>query len=296
MKHGNVLRMVLFDLFTGLLGLVLLLILDFRTPIKFDLRWFFIVGAVFCSALGFLRSVGAQSNPLVKAAIVSCGFGIPLLALSLTGMGLDAGILIAFLVVSFVSICCGTFARQKWSTSRRVASAILLLPIGCVTLASITLLPPLMARLSGQQVNLPSTEFSLTAEDGRLLTSPQLKGKVVVLAFWATWCEPCWHELPRVANVYANYRDNHSVIFFAVNAQAGGDTVEIARAYAEKMHIGLPVAYTDNQNAIRLGVKGYPMLILLAEDGHIRFIHDGYDASEEIESNLTREIGDLLNH
>src|SRR5258708_3008635 len=41
------------------------------------------------------------------------------------------------------------------------------------------------------------TVVSLTTEDGRALTSAELRGKVVILAFWATWCEPCWHELPR---------------------------------------------------------------------------------------------------
>ena len=115
MKFPTVLRTVLLDMLTGLLGLVLLLILDFRTPIKFDLRWFFTGGATFCCALGFLRSGGAERNPWVKGAIISSGFGVPLLILSLTGMALDAGILIAFLAVSTLSICCGTFARLKWS-------------------------------------------------------------------------------------------------------------------------------------------------------------------------------------
>jgi len=294
MKFPTVLKTVLLDMLTGLLGLVLLLILDFRTPIKFDLRWFFTVGATFCCALGFLRSRGAERNPWVKGAIISSGFGVPLLILSLIGMALDAGILIAFLAVSTLSICCGTFARLKWSGNKRVAIPILLLPVGGVCLASITLLPPLMARLSGEHVNLAATEFSLTTEDGTVLSSGEMRGKVVVLTFWATWCEPCWRELPRVAKVYANYRDNRSVLFWAVNAQAGGDTVETARMYAKKMHIALPVAYTENASATRLGVDGYPTLVLLDAEGRPRFIHNGYDASERLESNLKHEIVDLL--
>lgn len=288
--------MALLDVLTGLLGLILLLVLDFRTPIKFDLRWFFTVGAAFCCGLGFLRSQGGRGNPWMKGAWISCGFVVPLLILSLTSMGLETGIVITFVGVASASICFGSLARKKWSGNKRTAVAILLLPLACVVLTSFLMLPRLMEKWSGDHVNLPSPTFSLADNDGRVLTSAELRGKVVVLAFWATWCEPCWQELPRVATVYSTYHNNRSVLFYAVNAQAEGDTVETARAFAKKMRLVLPVAYTENANATRLGVDGYPTLIVLDADGRMRFIHHGYDASERLESVLTREIGDLLDH
>jgi hypothetical protein len=67
-----------------------------------------------------------------------------------------------------------------------------------------------------------------------------------------------------------------------------------ARAHAKKMRLGLPVAYTENANAIRLGVSGCPTLILLEAGSRLRFIHDGYDASERLQSNLADEIRKLL--
>jgi thiol-disulfide isomerase/thioredoxin len=120
-----------------------------------------------------------------------------------------------------------------------------------------------------------------------------LRGKVVVLAFWATWCEPCWQELPRVENVYSSYKPTRDVAFWAVNGRAGGDTDERSRAFAQKMHLGLPMAYTENADALKLGVEGYPTLVLLDATGHVRFIHNGYDGSEHLESNLVREISNL---
>lgn len=295
MKIPPTLKSGLLDVLTGFLGLVLLLILDFRTDIKFDLRWFFIVGALFCCALGFLRGEGPPRNLWLKGILIISGFSVPLLTLSLTGMALGADILVAFLLVSSLSICCGVLARRTWARERRMASvAFLLLPLGCVVLASISLLPPLMGKLSGQHVNTPAPEFSLTTDDGKVVTSSELRGKVVVLAFWATWCEPCWQELPRVEKVYASYKDNRAVLFWAVNARAGGDTDGMARDYAKKMRLGLPVAYTENANAIRLGVDGYPALMLLDATGRLRFIHSGYDGSEPLESNLAHEIAVLL--
>jgi thiol-disulfide isomerase/thioredoxin len=150
-----------------------------------------------------------------------------------------------------------------------------------------------MGKLSGQYLNLPAPEFSLTTEHGKILTSTELRGKVVVLALWATWCEPCWQELPRVEKVYTSYKDSGAVLFWAVNARAGGDTDETAEA-AKKMRLGLPIAYTENANALRLGVDGYPTLVLVDASGHVRFIHHGYDGSERLESNLAHEIASLL--
>jgi thiol-disulfide isomerase/thioredoxin len=285
----------LIDVLTGFLGLVLLLILDFATSIKFDLRWFFIVGALFCCALGFLRSENPPGHPWFKSSLITFGLAVPLLILSLAALDLGADILIAFLIVSSVSICCGVFARRTWTRDSRTAIvAFLLLPLGCVVLASTLLLPPLMGKLSGQHVNLPAPEFSLTTEDGKALTSAELRGKVVVLAFWATWCEPCWRELPRVEKVYASYKSSGAVLFWAVNARAGGDTDQMAEAFAKKMRLGLPTAYTENANAVRLGVDGYPTLVLLDASGRVRFIHHGYDASERLESNLAHEIANLV--
>jgi thiol-disulfide isomerase/thioredoxin len=295
MKIPPLLKSGSLDVLTGFLGLALLLILGLSTSIKFDLRRFFIVVATFCCALGFLRGENQPRNPWLKGLLIFSGLGVPLLALSLMGKAFGTYTLIGFLLVSSVSIYCGVLARRSWIRDKQMASvAFLLLPLGCVVLASISLLPPLMGTLSGHHVNVPAPEFSLTTEDGKVLSSADLRGKVVVLAFWATWCEPCWQELPRVEKVYGLYKDNPTVLFWAVNGRAGGDADGMARAYAKKMRLGVPVAYMENANAIRLGVNGYPTLILLDATGRLRFIHSGYDGSERFESNLANEIASLL--
>jgi len=60
------------------------------------------------------------------------------------------------------------------------------------------------------------------------------------------------------------------------------------------MRLELPLAFTENASAIRLGVKGYPTLLLLDGSGHIRFIHSGYDGSERLEFNVAKEISSVL--
>lgn len=172
-KMPLALKIGLVDVLTGFVGLVLLLILDFGTRIKFDLRWFFIVGASFCCALGFLRGESPPTNPWFKTLLISSGLAVPLLILAFTGMAFGTDILVVFLLLSSFSMFCGVLARRTWLRNRRKAVvAFLLLPLGCIVLASISLLPPLMGRLSGQHVNIPAPEFSLTTEDGKSLPPP----------------------------------------------------------------------------------------------------------------------------
>jgi len=290
LKSGSV------DVLTGFLGLVFLMFLDFGTKIKFDLRWFFILGGLVSFVLGLLRGNRVPRNPWLKLLLLMSGFSVLPLTLSFMGLAFGARtILVTFLVISALLVLCGINTRRNFSQDRRAISmAVLLLPIGGIVLGSIVFLPPIIGTLSNEHVNIPAPEFSLTTQDGKLLTSSELKGHVVVLAFWATWCEPCWQELPRVQSVYFSHRGNPKVLFWAVNAYAGGHTEELARSFATRMKLALPIAFTANETARRLGVDGYPALILLDGSGRVRLIHSGYDASERLEGNLSSEISRVL--
>ena len=294
MKISHSLRSGIVDVLSGILGLMLFLGMDFATTIKFDLRLFFIAAAVFCCALGFLRG-DASSSRWIKTVMIASGFWLPVLVLVLIGKTFGGPeIVVAFLVVSFLSIGCGVFAQSAWTHRRRIATAaFILFPVACTAVSSMMLLPGLMGKLSGQHVNQPAPKFLLVTGDGKQIDSAELKGKVVVLAFWATWCEPCWQELPKIEKVYRSYKDNQHVVFWAVNARAGGDTDATAQAFAKKMRLEIPVACTENETASELGVEGYPTLVLLDPAGHVRFIHNGYDGSEHLESDIAREIEKL---
>ncbi|MFS0688470.1 redoxin domain-containing protein [Sporosarcina sp. 179-K 8C2 HS] len=64
--------------------------------------------------------------------------------------------------------------------------------------------------------NLPP-DFELTTLDGDTLTLSELKGKKVVLNFWATWCPPCKAEMPHMQNYYRNSAEENNVEIVAVN-------------------------------------------------------------------------------
>ena len=90
--------------------------------------------------------------------------------------------------------------------------------------------PRLVDRATGE----PAKEFELALFDGRTLRLADLRGNVVVLNFWVSWCPPCRAEMPAFERIWQEYRDQ-GVIFVGVAGVL--DTEEDARAFAEKVGV-----------------------------------------------------------
>ncbi len=60
-------------------------------------------------------------------------------------------------------------------------------------------------------------DFTLTGMDGSTLDFNELKGKVIFINMWATWCAPCIAEMPSIESLYHNYKDNPSVVFAIIS-------------------------------------------------------------------------------
>ncbi len=83
----------------------------------------------------------------------------------------------------------------------------------------------------------PAPPFSLTSLDGTQISASDLKGSVVVLDFWATWCPPCVASLPRLDDLFQNLKDP-SLKIFAVNEAEDKETV---RKFIDSKKLTVPV-------------------------------------------------------
>lgn len=107
-------------------------------------------------------------------------------------------------------------------------------------------------------------EFSLKNVLGGELKSQDLKGKVVVLDFWATWCVPCKQEVPNYNELRETYKDK-GVEIVGVTYQSGN--LDEVKPFLDELGIEYPIVMgTDSVEAALGGAPGYPTTFLVGKD------------------------------
>lgn len=163
-----------------------------------------------------------------------------------------------------------------------------------------------------ERLGKPAPEFTLTVLDGpgkmRTLSKADLAGKVVVLDFWATWCEPCLVELPEIQKLVEQYKASaKEVLIIALSQDSVPEEISEVRKLVEKTLadkkidlIGGPVGRIglDPSNSVgqAFDVEGLPTLVILDGKGTIQAVHIGLsaDTKETLAKRLTTEIDSLL--
>jgi thiol-disulfide isomerase/thioredoxin len=135
-----------------------------------------------------------------------------------------------------------------------------------------------------------SFAFVLRNLDGSSFPLSPLKGKVIVLSFWATWCGPCRELEPEFAQIAKNYTGNSNLAFYAVNTD---EDESLVPGFLAKEKWNVPVVFADGLDDF-MNVNSLPTVIVLDRGGKIAFRMDGYPPEGFTES-LTAAIQDALN-
>jgi len=131
--------------------------------------------------------------------------------------------------------------------------------------------------------------FTLQTLDGQEITLSKLKGKVILLDFWATWCAPCRESIPHLIQLYKTYqKDGLEVI--GMNLDRGD--MDIVRHFVKSMDIPYPIVITSQDVERSYGVTGLPTTILIDREGKIREKIVGF--SSEITKQMTAVVVDLI--
>jgi thiol-disulfide isomerase/thioredoxin len=122
--------------------------------------------------------------------------------------------------------------------------------------------------------------FSLESLDGKTVDKDSLKGEVVVLNFWASWCAPCASEIPDLKAVAAGKRAK--VVAVALD-EAGRETV---KPFAESHGINYTVLFGDQEVFQQFNGVGIPYTLVLDRAQRIVKIYRGPVSRESLESDL----------
>jgi len=119
-----------------------------------------------------------------------------------------------------------------------------------------------------------AANFKLEALDGSTVSLEQLKGKVVFLNIWATWCGPCREEMPSMETLYDELRPNRDFVMLAVSQDTKGRLV--VAPYVEKNGYHFKVLLDpENQVGEAYDVSGVPETFIIDREGRIVAHHMG---------------------
>jgi cytochrome c biogenesis protein CcmG, thiol:disulfide interchange protein DsbE len=122
---------------------------------------------------------------------------------------------------------------------------------------------------------------------GRDVSLASLRGKAVVLNFWATWCPPCKEELPAFAEAWRASRGRCLEIVGVTEESTREDAI----AEVQRMEVPFPILLDpDGAVARAFGVTGYPRTYLIDAEGRIRKIFSGKVSRERLEAGLAPHV------
>ena len=141
----------------------------------------------------------------------------------------------------------------------------------------------LMEEIRKSMINETSPSFALMDLDGNNVSISELKGKVVVVDFWATWCGPCKASFPGMQRMVNKYRNNPNVRFLFVDTwEKGDDKKKLAADFINANKYTFQVLMDNEDKVVSMfKVEGIPTKFVIDPKGMIRFKSVGYSGNDE---------------
>ena len=132
--------------------------------------------------------------------------------------------------------------------------------------------------------------FTLKDMNGGDVTLSDLKGKTVVIDFWATWCPPCEFQVPELNAFWQAHREDGDVAVLGISVDTEGP--EVVGAWIAEKGVDYPILLGDDDLARRFGAMGFPTLVIVAPNGSVDSRHVGLIEHGDLEEALARQRAD----
>jgi len=121
--------------------------------------------------------------------------------------------------------------------------------------------------------NPQAVDFDFIDQMGNVQNTPSLRGKVVFINFWASWCPPCRAEFPSIEKLYSKFKNNPNVFFLMINEDSD---LPAADSYLQKEKYAVPFYKSRGNVPSEIYTGALPTTIVLDKKGKVRFKHEGF--------------------
>ncbi len=132
----------------------------------------------------------------------------------------------------------------------------------------------------------PAPDFWFETAQGQATSLSELEGKIVLINFWATWCNPCKTEMPYIQQIYDEWPEEE-LVMLAINV---GDSSDDVASFMQSNSLSFPVLLdSQGEAATRYGIPGFPTTLFIDKKGLLQNARVGaFSSKEEIESILSQ--------
>ena len=129
-------------------------------------------------------------------------------------------------------------------------------------------IPWLVAKGGMVKQGKAAPNFQLRDMEGRMVALSDLRGKVVLLNFWATWCGPCRVEMPAMEQLYRAYpRKDFEILAVSTDPQG----VAVTRPFQQENHLTFPILHdAEYRVGLTYGARSLPMTFMVDRQGVVR--------------------------
>lgn len=147
----------------------------------------------------------------------------------------------------------------------------------------------MLAKIAKMEVNQPAPDFELKDLNGKSVSLKSLRGKTVILDFWATWCQPCVASFPGMQKAVNYYKNDDSVVFMFIHTQDKSpdpiaDASKMIKAKKHNFDVYMDLSDKVSKKspvAAAYKITGIPAKFFIDKNGIIRYRNTGYIGLDE---------------